>query len=51
MLQEPIISNMASLYELGLASSLESKRALAGWVAAAAPDDLDLSCTKAVGAA
>jgi hypothetical protein len=50
-LQEPVVLNLASLYELSAApASLAAKRRLADWVAAAAPDDFDLAATKLPGA-
>jgi hypothetical protein len=52
MLQEEgVVLNLATLYELGTSgASLAAKARMAEWVAAAAPDDFDLSCTKTRGA-
>ncbi|PRW33060.1 hypothetical protein C2E21_7981 [Chlorella sorokiniana] len=44
MMQEAIVTNLASIYEL--MGDLGSKQLFADWVAAAAPDDFDLKCTK-----
>lgn len=42
--------NLASMYDLSAtAASLEAKRRMGAWVAANAPDDLDLACTKSMG--
>ena len=44
------MTNLASMYELAAdPASLDAKRRMAAWVAAAAPDDLDLSSTKTLG--
>ncbi len=43
-LQEPVVTNLASIYEL--MGDLASKQRFADWVAAAAPDDFDLAATK-----
>ena len=44
LLQEPVVTNLASIYEL--MGDLASKQRFADWVAAAAPDDFDLAATK-----
>lgn len=45
--QEPIVQNLASIYELmAAAGSLGAKRRMAAWVAGAAPDDFQLAATK-----
>ncbi len=42
--------NLASMYDLSASgSSVEGKRRMAAWVAANAPDDMDLACTKTTG--
>lgn len=46
MMQEAAVLSLASQYSLLRSpASLASKRRMADWVAAAAPDDFDLSCT------
>ena len=48
--QEGAVLNLASLYELSACGgSVQDKRRLGAWVAAAAPDDFDLSATKSPG--
>jgi tetratricopeptide (TPR) repeat protein len=61
MLQEAIVSNVATLYEVvppvvppgegGTTGAGMAKRKLGAWVAAAAPDDFDLTCAKMQGPA
>lgn len=47
-LREPLVLALASMYELGATpSAAQAKMDFAAWVAAVAPDDLDLACTKA----
>lgn len=43
-LQEPLVTNLATLYELS--GSGAAKRRMADWVASVAPDDFDLAATK-----
>lgn len=49
MLQEGLVLNLASMYDLSAAAAggPGPKRAMAGWVAASAPDDFDLASCKA----
>lgn len=47
-LREPVLLNLCSMYELSSSSaSAESKRRLSAWAARFAPDDFDLTCTRA----
>ena len=47
-LREPLLLNLCSMYELSSSSaSAESKRRLSAWAARFAPDDFDLTCTRA----
>ncbi|GAB4820163.1 hypothetical protein N2152v2_007209 [Parachlorella kessleri] len=47
LMQEGVVLNLASMYDLGASGpSMEAKHRMATWVAATAPDDLDLACTK-----
>ncbi|KAL4422892.1 hypothetical protein ABPG75_009089 [Micractinium tetrahymenae] len=51
LLQEPIVGNLAAMLELGASpASLADKQRFAGWVHTAAPDDFDISATRALGA-
>eukprot|EP00850_Spirogloea_muscicola_P022846 SM000314S12190 [mRNA] locus=s314:71966:75505:- [translate_table: standard] len=45
-LQETLILDLCSMYELASADSGATKRLLAAWLARLAPDDFDLSCTR-----
>lgn len=52
MLREPMVANLASIYEVvppqaAACDGSRAKRFLGAWVAGAAPDDFDLSCCKA----
>ncbi len=49
--QEPVVSNLASMLELAASpTSLAEKRRFAGWVHTVAPDDFDISATRTPGA-
>ncbi|KAL4451169.1 hypothetical protein ABPG77_009241 [Micractinium sp. CCAP 211/92] len=51
LLQEPVVSNLASMLELAASpTSLAEKRRFAGWVHTVAPDDFDISATRTPGA-
>lgn len=51
LLQEPIVSNLASMLELAASpASLADKRRFAGWVHTVAPDDFDIGATRTPGA-
>eukprot|EP00850_Spirogloea_muscicola_P011205 SM000068S20637 [mRNA] locus=s68:636132:639679:- [translate_table: standard] len=45
-LEETLILDLCSMYELASADSGATKRLLAAWLARLAPDDFDLSCTR-----
>lgn len=45
-LNETLVLNLCSMYELASMNSVESKRALSSWLLTHAPDDFDLSCTR-----
>jgi len=44
MLQEPVVSNMAALYEI--TGALVMRKKMASWCGTSAPDDFDLTCCK-----
>ena len=49
VVQEPVVANLASIYELAApVQGTELKRAMAKWISAAAPDDFDLTATKII---
>lgn len=45
-LNETMVLNLCSMYELASMNSLDSKRTLSAWLLNHAPDDFDLSCTR-----
>lgn len=45
-LNETMVLNLCSMYELASMNSVESKRTLSAWLLNHAPDDFDLSCTR-----
>ena len=45
-LNETLVLNLCSMYELASMNSVESKRTLSAWLLNHAPDDFDLSCTR-----
>lgn len=45
-LDETMVLNLCSMYELASLNSLESKRNLSAWLVNHAPDDFDPSCTR-----
>lgn len=45
-LNEPIVVNLCSMYELAYVNHLDIKKRLGSWIARVAPDDFDTSCTR-----
>lgn len=45
-LNETLVLNLCSMYELASMNSVESKRTLSAWILRIAPDDFDLTCTR-----
>ncbi|KAJ7531375.1 hypothetical protein O6H91_14G041800 [Diphasiastrum complanatum] len=45
-LNETLVLNLCSMYELASVNSIESKRTLSAWMLQIAPDDFDLTCTR-----
>ncbi|KAL5207486.1 hypothetical protein ABZP36_031921 [Zizania latifolia] len=45
-LNETVVVNLCSMYELAFVNHGEVKRSLAEWIARVAPDDFDTSCTR-----
>eukprot|EP00252_Welwitschia_mirabilis_P015385 TRINITY_DN3380_c0_g1_i1.p1 TRINITY_DN3380_c0_g1~~TRINITY_DN3380_c0_g1_i1.p1 ORF type:complete len:520 (-),score=96.95 TRINITY_DN3380_c0_g1_i1:577-2022(-) len=45
-LNENVVLNLCSMYELAFVSNAEAKRSLSSWILQVAPDDFDLSCTR-----
>lgn len=45
-LNENVVLNLCSMYELAFVSNLETKRSLSSWIVQIAPEDFDLSCTR-----
>lgn len=45
-LNETVVVNLCSMYELAYVNHGEVKRTLADWIARVAPDDFDTSCTR-----
>ena len=45
-LNETLVTNLCSMYELAYVNHSEIKRTLSNWVAHVAPDDFDASCTR-----
>ncbi|XP_024537962.1 trafficking protein particle complex subunit 12 isoform X2 [Selaginella moellendorffii] len=45
-LNETLVLNLCSMYELAAINSNESKRKLSSWILQVAPDDFDLTCTR-----
>ncbi|KAL2613692.1 hypothetical protein R1flu_025384 [Riccia fluitans] len=45
-LNETLVLNLCSMYELASMNSVESKRTLSAWILRLAPDDFDLTCTR-----
>ena len=47
MLEEALLANLSSMYELSSASAgTEAKRQLGAWAANLAPDDFDAACVR-----
>ncbi|KAK5775862.1 hypothetical protein PVK06_043816 [Gossypium arboreum] len=45
-LNETLVVNLCSMYELAYVNHSEIKRTLSNWIARVAPDDFDASCTR-----
>ncbi|GKV12163.1 hypothetical protein SLEP1_g23346 [Rubroshorea leprosula] len=45
-LNETVVINLCSMYELAYVNHSEIKKTLSNWIARVAPDDFDLSCTR-----
>ncbi|KAL4367826.1 hypothetical protein GQ457_05G008600 [Hibiscus cannabinus] len=45
-LNETLVINLCSMYELAYVNHSENKRTLSNWIARVAPDDFDASCTR-----
>lgn len=45
-LNENVVLNLCSMYELAFVSNVETKRSLSSWIVQIAPEDFDLSCTR-----
>lgn len=45
-LNETVVVNLCSMYELAYVNHSEIKRTLSNWIARVAPDDFDSSCTR-----
>ncbi|XP_052198057.1 uncharacterized protein LOC127804965 [Diospyros lotus] len=45
-LNEALVVNLCSMYELAYVNHLDVKRTLSNWIARVAPDDFDTSCTR-----
>ncbi|KAJ3675202.1 hypothetical protein LUZ60_004244 [Juncus effusus] len=45
-IDETLVVNLCSMYELAFVNHTEVKKSLAGWIAQVAPDDFDPSCTR-----
>ncbi|XVE83192.1 hypothetical protein DITRI_Ditri16bG0067800 [Diplodiscus trichospermus] len=45
-LNETLVINLCSMYELAYVNNSEIKRTLSNWIALVAPDDFDTSCTR-----
>ena len=45
-LNETLVINLCSMYELAYVNHSEIKRTLSNWIASVAPDDFDTSCTR-----
>lgn len=47
VLNETLVVNLCSMYELAFVNNSEIKKTLSNWIAQVAPDDFDASCTRA----
>uniref|UniRef100_A0A0D6QW34 Uncharacterized protein n=1 Tax=Araucaria cunninghamii TaxID=56994 RepID=A0A0D6QW34_ARACU len=45
-LNENVVLNLCSMYELAFVNNVETKRTLSSWIVQIAPEDFDLSCTR-----
>ncbi|GLJ25783.1 hypothetical protein SUGI_0493710 [Cryptomeria japonica] len=45
-LNENVVLNICSMYELAFVNNIETKRTLSSWIVQIAPEDFDLSCTR-----
>lgn len=45
-LNETLVRNLCSMYELASTSSTTTKKNLSNWLMRLAPDDFDLTCTR-----
>ncbi|EEC73375.1 hypothetical protein OsI_07610 [Oryza sativa Indica Group] len=45
-LNETVVVNLCSMYELAFVNHADVKRSLTDWIARVAPDDFDPSCTR-----
>ncbi|KAK3282102.1 hypothetical protein CYMTET_10140 [Cymbomonas tetramitiformis] len=45
-LDETLVLNLCSMYELAWVSGTDNKRKLSSWISKIAPDDFDLNCTR-----
>jgi hypothetical protein len=45
-LNETLVLNLASMYELASSNAAELKRTLSAWILKIAPDDFDILCTR-----
>ncbi|KAL5982102.1 hypothetical protein ACLOJK_016171 [Asimina triloba] len=49
VLNETLVVNLSSMYELAYVNHSEIKKTLSSWIAKVAPDDFDASCTRICG--
>lgn len=45
-LNETLVVNLCSMYELAYVNHADIKKTLSTWIARVAPDDFDTSCTR-----
>jgi hypothetical protein len=45
-IDEALVLNLCSMYDLAWASGSDNKRVLSSWISKVAPDDFDLNCTR-----
>lgn len=45
-LNESLVLNLCSMYELAFVKNVQTKKTLSDWILQVAPDDFDLSCTR-----
>lgn len=46
MLNESLVLNLCSMYELACPNSESTKKTLSSWITRIAPDDFDMMCTR-----